>query len=170
MSETSVLRGPVTVRSARPDEYDLIGELTVEVYVGGGMVKPDSGYVPELRDAAGRAAHTDLLVAEVAGEVVGAVAYCPPGSRYAVVAGADEAEFRMLAVRERARGRGAGRALVEACLDRARAAGLRGLRLVTQANMPAAQRMYERMGFRRTPERDWTLDNGVRLLAYHMPL
>ncbi|MBX6768591.1 MAG: GNAT family N-acetyltransferase, partial [Actinomadura rubrobrunea] len=80
------------------------------------------------------------------------------------------AEFRMLAVRERARGRGAGRALVEACLDRARAADLRGLRLVTQANMPAAQRMYERMGFRRTPERDWTLDNGVRLLAYHMPL
>ncbi|WP_344953120.1 GNAT family N-acetyltransferase [Actinomadura miaoliensis] len=160
----------MTVRTARPDEHDLVGELTVEVYVGGGLVAPDSGYVPELRDARARAAHTELLVAEIAGEVVGAVAYCPPGSRYAAVADADEAEFRMLAVVERARGLGVGRALVEACLHRARAAGLRGLRLVTQHNMPVAHRMYERMGFRRTPERDWSLDSGKRLLIYHMPL
>ncbi|GLZ14798.1 N-acetyltransferase [Actinomadura sp. NBRC 104425] len=170
MAETSVVRGPVTVRPARPDEHDLVGELTVEVYVGGGLVAPDSGYVPELRDARARAEDTELLVAELAGEVVGSVAYCPPGSRYAALAGVDEAEFRMLAVVERARGRGVGRALVEACLDRARAAGLSGLRLVTQHNMPAAHRLYERMGFRRTPERDWTLESGKELLAYHMPL
>ncbi|HEY8481747.1 MAG TPA: GNAT family N-acetyltransferase [Spirillospora sp.] len=155
------------VRPARPDEYDLVGDLTVEVYVDGGLVSPASSYVAVLRDAADRAARSDLLVAEVDGEVVGAVAYCPPGTPYAQVAGPDEAEFRMLAVREKARGRGAGTAMVRACVDRARAAGLRGLRLSTQANMVEAHRMYERMGFVRTPDRDWCpTPDGEKLLTY----
>jgi ribosomal protein S18 acetylase RimI-like enzyme len=156
--------GPVTVRPARPDEYELVGDLTVEVYVDGGLVSPTSSYVGTLRDAADRAARADLLVAESGGEVVGAVAYCGPGSPYVQIAGPDEAEFRMLAVREKARGLGAGTAMVRACVGRARAAGLRGLRLSTQANMVGAQRMYERMGFVRTPDRDWVPAPGVKLL------
>ena len=109
-----------------------------------------------LRDAADRAAKCDLLVAEADGEVVGAVAYCGPGSSYAELAGPGEAEFRMLAVREKARGRGAGTAMVLECVGRARAAGLATLRLSTQANMTDAHRLYERLGFVRTPERDWS--------------
>ncbi|MDL4819137.1 GNAT family N-acetyltransferase [Actinomadura opuntiae] len=159
---------PVTVRDARPHEYDLIGELTVEVYVHGGLVSPESSYVETLRNAADRAAKSQLLVAEVAGEVAGAVAYCPPGSPYAELAGPDEAEFRMLAVLAKARGAGAGRALVGECTARARAAGLSGLRLSTQANMQAAHRMYERLGFVRTPDRDWSPVPGLRLLTYSL--
>lgn len=139
------------VRTARPDEYDLVGELTVEVYVRGGLVSPESPYARKLRDAADRAANAELLVAEDAGRIAGAVAYCPPGTPYADLAGPDEAEFRMLAVLEDARGRGAGRAMVRACIERARRAGLSGLRLSTQRNMESAQRMYENMGFVRTP-------------------
>lgn len=154
------------VRPARPDEYDLIGDLTAEVYVDGGLVSPESSYVGALRDAAGRAAESELLVAEIGGEVAGAVAYCPPGSPYAEVAGPDEAEFRMLAVREKARGRGVGRAMVRACADRARAAGLTGLRLSTGPDMAAAHRLYERMGFVRTPDRDWAPVPGVNLITY----
>lgn len=156
----------VVVRVARPEEYELVGELTVEVYVHGGLVSPESSYVQTLRDAGDRAAKAELLVAEVGGEVAGAVAYCPPESPYAELAGPDEAEFRMLAVREKARGKGAGRAMVMACVERARAAGLRGLRLSTQHNMGTAQRMYERLGFVRTPERDWAPAPGVDLLTY----
>ncbi|CNE97289.1 transcriptional regulator [Mycobacterium tuberculosis] len=158
--------GGLVVRPARPEEYELVGELTVEVYVHGGLVSPESSYVKTLRNAADRAAKAELLVAEVAGEIAGAVAYCPPGSPYAELAGPDEAEFRMLAVREEARGKGAGRAMVAACVERARAAGLRGLRISTQRNMRAAQRMYERLGFVRTPERDWAPAPGVDLLTY----
>ncbi|MFF5258976.1 GNAT family N-acetyltransferase [Actinomadura viridis] len=161
---------PVTVRPARPDEYARVGELTVEVYVHGGLVSPSSGYVHTLRDAADRATATELLVAEVGGEIAGAVAYCPPGSRYAELAGPDEAEFRMLAVLERARGGGAGRALVLECVDRARRAGLAALRLSTQRNMLQAQRLYERMGFARTPERDWAPVPGVDLITYTLDL
>ncbi|MFB4311600.1 GNAT family N-acetyltransferase [Actinomadura sp. GTD37] len=160
----------VVVRAARPEEYALVGDLTVEVYVHGGLVSPESSYVRTLRDAPDRAAKAELLVAEVAGEVAGAVAYCPPGSPYAELAGPGEAEFRMLAVRETARGKGAGRAMVRACAERARAAGLRGLRLSTQPNMDSAHRMYERMGFVRTPERDWAPVPGVDLLTYALAL
>lgn len=160
----------VIVRPARPDEYEPVGELTVDAYVGGGLVSPESSYVNTLRDAADRAAKSELLVAEVEDEVVGAVAYCPPGSPYANIAGPDEAEFRMLAVKESARGRGVGRALVAACADRARAAGLVCLRLSTQSDMDAAQRLYERMGFVRTPERDWAPVSGLKLLAYALAL
>ena len=160
----------VTVRRARPAEYALVGELTVEAYVHGGLVDPDDSYVERLRDAADRAAKAELLVAELAGEIAGSVAYCPPGSPYAELAGPDEAEFRMLAVRERARGAGAGRALVQACIDRARDAGLAALRLATQPNMRAAQRIYTRMGFTRSPERDWNPVPELRLMTYVLDL
>ncbi|MFI0373117.1 GNAT family N-acetyltransferase [Actinomadura sp. 1N219] len=160
----------VIVREARADEYELIGELTVEVYVAGGLVSAASPYVSTLRDAAGRAEKSELLVAEIGGEVGGAVAYCPPGSPYAELAGPDEAEFRMLAVREKARGRGAGRAMVLECVSRARAARLGGLRLSTQRNMDDAHRLYERMGFVRTPDRDWAPAPGVDLLTYALAL
>lgn len=161
---------PVVVRAARPDEYGLVGDLTVEVYVDGGLVSPTSSYVETLRDAADRAAKSDLLVAEVDGEVAGAVAYCGPGSSYADVAGPGEAEFRMLAVREKARGRGAATALVLECVERARASGIGALRLSTQSNMTGAHRLYERLGFVRTPERDWSPVPGLKLMTYALVL
>ena len=161
---------PVIVRTARADEYELIGELTVQVYVDSGLIPATSSYVGTLRDAATRAARSELLVAETGGAVDGAVMYCPPGTHYSELAGPDEAEFRMLAVREKARGKGLGRTLVQACVDRARAAGISTLRLSTQRNMRDAHRLYERMGFVRTPDRDWEPAPGVDLLTYALAL
>ena len=50
----------------------------------------------------------------------------------------------------RARGQGTGRRLVEAALDGARAAGHRRLELGVTDRAPAAEALYERLGFRRT--------------------
>lgn len=62
----------------------------------------------------------------------------------------------MLAVGKDARGRGVGEALVRFCVERARETPeCRRLVLSTQSNMASAHRIYERMGFVRTPERDW---------------
>ncbi|MDL4771977.1 MULTISPECIES: GNAT family N-acetyltransferase [Thermomonosporaceae] len=160
----------VTVRPVRTAEYGRVGALTVEVYVHGGLVSPASPYVSTLADAADRAAKSELLVAEVGGDLAGAVAYCPPSSPYAELAGPDEAEFRMLAVLDRVRGQGVGRALVQACVDRARGTGLARVRLSTQENMGSAHRLYERMGFTRTPDRDWSPVPGVDLMTYVLPL
>jgi RimJ/RimL family protein N-acetyltransferase len=50
----------------------------------------------------------------------------------------------------RARGRGAGRALMEAIVERARADGHRRLELTVTDHSPAAPALYESLGFRRT--------------------
>jgi ribosomal protein S18 acetylase RimI-like enzyme len=160
----------ITIRLARPEEYDAVGDLTVDAYLEDGLISPQSSYVSILRDAADRAAEAEVLVAELAGELVGAVAYCPPDSAYAEIAAQDEAEFRMLAVPVAARGKGVGGALVQACIDRARKSGFTGLRLSTQRNMGAAHRIYERLGFERTPDRDWSPVPGVDLVTYALVL
>jgi ribosomal protein S18 acetylase RimI-like enzyme len=76
----------------------------------------------------------------------------------------------MLAVSAAARGKGVGGALVRACIDRARESGFTGLRLSTQRNMGPAHRIYVRIGFERTPERDWSPVPGVDLLTYALTL
>lgn len=160
----------VTVRSARPDEFDAVGELTVDVYrlLRGGH---PGEYDADLRDVARRATETDVLVAvEDDGTLLGSVALAAYGSEYAEQAGPGEAVFRMLAVSPAARRRGAGRALVQACIDRARALGMRRLRLSTQPNMGDAHRLYDRAGFVRTPEHDWSPRPGIDLITYALDL
>src|SRR5262245_19292166 len=112
----------VEIREARPEEYAAIGELTVEAYRGAG--ETEEAYYAELRDVATRASEVPVLVAlDDAGGVLGAVTYVPgPGPWHEGEFG-DAASFRMLAVSADARGRGVGQALVEACIERARAAG-----------------------------------------------
>ena len=59
-----------------------------------------------------------------------------------------------LGVRPSSRSRGAGRQLVEACIDRARAAGATHIGLHTAPFMTAAVHVYETMGFERAPQFD----------------
>jgi ribosomal protein S18 acetylase RimI-like enzyme len=161
----------VTVRPARAEEYPAVGELTAAAYLAGGFVTADSFYVAELKNAAKRAAQAEVLVAEDAGTLLGAVAFVPPGSAFGEITEAeDEAAFRMLAVSPAAQGRGVGRALVDACLYRARALGVARMRLSTQPDMAAAHRLYEKLGFVRTPERDWSPVPGVDLWTYELEL
>jgi GNAT superfamily N-acetyltransferase len=71
-------------------------------------------------------AAAEVWVAELAGRLVGTVTWCPPGSQYREIASRDDqAEFRMLAVDPTVRRQGVARALVDACLARARADGSR---------------------------------------------
>jgi ribosomal protein S18 acetylase RimI-like enzyme len=158
----------VEVRLARPEEYSAITDVTLEVYVGGGYFPADDGYVEELSATAARAGEADLLVAVEDGVVLGAVTYCPLGSSWREIAAQDEGEFRMLAVSGAARGRGVGLALVEACVDRAREAGLRGLAISTMGEMTDAQRLYGRLGFNRVPDSDWSPNSGVCLMAFRL--
>ncbi|MCU1615175.1 MAG: Acetyltransferase, N-acetylglutamate synthase, partial [Frankiales bacterium] len=83
-----------------------------------------------------------------------------------VLTSADEAAFRMLVVDPAVRGRGVGELLVRACLDRARAAGKRRMVLSTDPRMRSAHRLYERLGFTRLAERDWSPMPGTDLLVY----
>ncbi len=72
-----VMPAALEVRTARPDEFAAIADLTERVYVDGGHA--DQSYVPTLRDVAGRAASTTVLVALLDGAAVGAVAIATRG-------------------------------------------------------------------------------------------
>ncbi len=160
----------LVVRPAEPADLEEAGRVTLEAYVADDHIAADHFYAAHLLDAAARADEAELLVAELDGTVVGTVTFCPQGSPFAEVAGPGEGEFRMLAVAPAGRRRGVAEALVRACLDRARERGYDAMVLSTMPVQVAAQRLYERLGFRRTPERDWSPAPGVELIGYRLDL
>jgi len=162
----------ILIRPALASELDAAGHLTAESFITGGHTARGGTYEPQLRDGRDRAARAELLVAvdPASGALLGSVTFAPPGSPYANLAQDDEGEFRMLAVSPEARGRGAGEALVRACLERARELGLRRVVMSTQPDMVHAHRIYDRLGFVRTPERDWSPLPDIPLLTYALDI
>jgi ribosomal protein S18 acetylase RimI-like enzyme len=169
--EPSSAPGPtgIAVDAATRADWPAIAELTVGVYRGEQLAS--ERYVAALGDVAGRAELSTLLVARAAdGQVVGSVALVLAGEFGEVLESGDEAGFRMLVVDPSVRGRGVGELLVRACLERARAAGKRRAVISTDPRMTSAHRLYERLGFTRLPERDWSPMPGVDLLVYALDL
>jgi len=159
------------IRSVRPVEFAPLGRLTVEAYRsldGGGDL---GGYAAELADVARRAAVADVLVAVDGATLLGGVTFVPgPDNPYAEELGPGEVGIRMLAVTPSAQGRGIGRALSVACIERARAAGANGVALHSTPWMTTAHRLYESLGFVRAPERDLRVSADLVLLSFVLAL
>jgi GNAT superfamily N-acetyltransferase len=154
-------------------ELAAVGALTVQAYTADGYLRgAEDGYAQHLQAAADRARYAELAVAvdEDCGTLLGTVTYCLAGTPWAEISHPGEAEFRMLAVAPEARGHGVGAALAGWCVEQARADGCTGVVLSTLPVMHAAHRLYERMGFVRTPERDWWPVPEVELITYALPL
>lgn len=162
----------VTIRLARDDELEAAGDLVVAAYRTHRDMEDADGYLAHVRDARGRATEVDVLVAvDADGRLLGCVSYVRDHtSAFAEVERPGEAGFRMLGVAPGDRGRGVGRALVNSCLERARTAGRTGLVIVTAPSWTDAQRLYERMGFCRAPDRDFEPVPGIGLWAYGITL
>jgi len=158
----------VTVRPAHLDELSAVGELTVAAYEE--HVEPEDYYLARLRDAVTRAREAELYVAELEGRLAGTVTFCPQGSPWAELAQPGEGEFRMLGVDPAARRRGVAEALVSVCLERSRELGYDAVVLSSLPEQHAAHRLYERFGFRRLPDRDWSPAEHVDLLAFRLAL
>jgi ribosomal protein S18 acetylase RimI-like enzyme len=161
----------VTIRLARPAEYEVAGRLTVDAYRASGYMEADSPYALKLADAGTRAREAELWVAvDEEDTVLGTVTMAPPTSPWAEIAGPADMEFRMLAVSAAARGRGVGEALTRAVLDRTAELGLTGVVLSSSTAMTTAHRIYERLGFHRTPAKDWQPIPETHLLTYRLDL
>jgi ribosomal protein S18 acetylase RimI-like enzyme len=158
------------IRLARPDEYDEVGELTASAYQADGFIPEGSDYGLRLRDAADRAAKAELWVAADGANLLGTVTFCTPGSVYREIGEDGEGEFRMLGVSPKARGLGIGTALTAHCMQRSLDLGYTRIVMCSAWNMITAHRVYERLGFTRLPERDWSPLPGTDLYAFTLDL
>lgn len=162
----------LVVREARPDEWAVAGAVVEAayradpLYAGG-----DDDYLRHLADVADRARTCRILVAVEGGVISGCLTLVPgPESPYAETEGPGEAGIRMLGVDPGWQGRGVARALMDAAADTARGWGRRRLTLVVRAGNGRAQRLYEGLGYRRAPARDFEPIPGILLEGYELDL
>lgn len=159
-----------TIRPAHPAELTAVGELTVAAYRVDGYLNDDqTTYSRKLADATTRHREAELLVAaDDEDTLLGTVTIAQPGNPWQELAVPDTLEFRMLAVSPAARGRGVGQALTRRVIDRAAELGLGTVVLSSSPLMKTAHRLYERLGFRRTPEFDWSPVPGLPLITFRL--
>jgi len=146
--------GPIDIRPAHPDHIELIGHLTVGAYHAGGHLTPGSPYESVLRDVGSRLDRT--LIADRAGELVGAISAFEHGHPMSELATEGEWEIRFLAVRADCWGSGVARSLMAAAEDRAESGGAGSIVLYVIDRNERARAFYPRLGYVRRPERDWS--------------
>jgi putative acetyltransferase len=103
---------------------------------------PEVDYMSRAYDRAGAAYF--VLAEKASGAVVGGGGVAPLDA-----ADPEVCELRKMYFLPSARGRGAGRRMLETCLARARELGYRRCYLETLTGMATAQLLYEKAGFRR---------------------
>ena len=158
-----------SIREAREDEYDTIAALIVDAYAEyAAHMSPDawSGFGNEIANVRGRTSDSTLFVAEVDGRLAGSV------TMFSGWRGTQEgsAQLRLLAVPPENRGSGVGRALMEACIERAKRDGKQRLVLTTTQEMAVARELTESLGFVREPGLDHEPAPGVRYQGYELKL
>ena len=152
-------------------EAEEVGRLTLAAYAADGRITPDHPYAVHLADAGARLRDAVLLVAAApGGDLLGTVTVVPPSGSIAEMCRPGEMVVRMLAAAPAARRRGVGEVLTRACVELARDRGCERVILSSGTWMTSAHRLYERLGFVRVPERDWSPRVDVHLLAFELRL
>ncbi|CAM5207276.1 putative N-acetyltransferase YhbS OS=Ureibacillus acetophenoni OX=614649 GN=SAMN05877842_1183 PE=4 SV=1 [Ureibacillus acetophenoni] len=162
------------IRDALPTEFAKVKEIRLAAY------EEHAGKVPESHwnalkqqiiadeDTPG----IETIVAEVDGEIVGtAVLYPAETSAYQGLVDNQLTypELRKLAVSDKARGKGVAKALIQECINRAKKKGYASMGLHTADYMETAMKLYEKIGFVRTPEEDFIpLEDGIVVKAFRI--
>ncbi|MEE2778413.1 MAG: GNAT family N-acetyltransferase [Acidobacteriota bacterium] len=168
----------VEVRKSRASERQCLRDITLAAYQEySRLLRPEywASYEQHIN-----ATHDDLgageqLVALISDQPVGTAVYYPPGTSFGedidtAQMSPDCPEIRLLAVTPESRGSGAGRALMDAVVMRARDTGAPGLVLHTLEVMKAARALYASMGFERAPELDFQPAKEWFVQGYRLPL
>ena len=149
------------IRDASPNDQDAIRDLTLAAYQEYAAQFPAhwEDYRQNILTTLGLATSAEQIVAEQNGTILGSVLLFPAGIIGFKPDGAPVTspcpEVRLLAVVPSSRGQGIGAELMEECVRRARRSGAAVLTLHTTNMMQSALRLYERMGFVRSPELDF---------------
>lgn len=161
---------PVTVRLVEPSEHAAVGALLVDAYTSDYDISGE--YLESLAAVAERAAEHEVWVAvDADGALLGSVATPRPGRLISELARDGELDFRLLGVSPAARGRGVGEILTRHVVDLARERGASRVVMNSGPQMISAHRLYHRLGFARSHERETrVLDDGTRLFAFVLEL
>ncbi|MBM7505455.1 GNAT family N-acetyltransferase [Agromyces aurantiacus] len=168
---TSIDPGSLVVRLMHDHEVAAVRRLVTRAYAGDFELSAE--YLAQIEAVDERAREHEVWVAVDAatGALLGTVTTPRPGARLSPVAReGDELDFRFLGVAADARGRGVGEALVRHVMALAAERGIRRVVLNTGPEMLAAQRLYDRLGFTRLPDREHVFERpdgtSFLMLAY----
>lgn len=157
--------GDLVIRDIRVDEVPLLEDFLYEaVFIPEGVTPPQRSVIREpllwrTIDGFGMLPDDRCLVAELAGQVVGAV-WCRTADQYGHVD--NETPSLSIALYPEFRGRGIGTALMRAMIARLTEAGYARVSLSVQRENHA-RRLYESLGFTTVGERDGELVMVCRL-------
>lgn len=159
----------LAIRPAAPADYDAVARITAAAYLEAGyFASVDHRYMRHIMDVAARAAVAPVIVAERGDTVIGSATLAVHGDEWADIARPHELEFRLLVVDPAVQRSGAGQAMVEWIIAKARATpGITSIALTTGEDWHGAHALYRKLGFTRAPERDWPVPEGNKLLLVY---
>ncbi len=153
------------IRDVRRDEYELLGQLMVEVYSnldGFPTQNERPGYYDMLANIGSFSEQKDtqvLVAISAEKRIVGGVVYfgdmATYGSGGTAPAEKNSSGIRLLAVDPRSRGAGVGKALTNACIQLAKDTGHPQVILHTTQAMQVAWALYQKLAFERSPDLDF---------------
>jgi GNAT superfamily N-acetyltransferase len=160
-----MLKQEYTIRNAKVDEFEQIGQLMVQVYSqleGFPKASEQPEYYKMLANI-GALTHkpgTELLVAvSQEGKIAGGVVYFNDMQQYGSGGTATREQnasgFRLLAVDPLHRGQGIGKLLTHECIRKAKAINHSQVIIHTTKSMQTAWKMYETIGFKRLEDLDF---------------
>lgn len=162
------MNATITVTKAEPHHYSTIGELMVKVYsqlkgFPGPTEQPK--YYQMLTNIGTYCEdhHVDLLIAtshnnDIAGGVVYIDDMANYGSGGTATAEKNASGFRLLAVDPEYRGLGIGKRLINKCIENATNNKHDQVIIHSTKAMKTAWSMYEKLGFKRSPDLDFMQD------------
>ena len=168
----------ITIREAMSSEFDEIGQLMINVYShlqDFPSMDEQPGYYKMLANIGDFTKNPDtklLVAASPESKILGGVVYFGDMKYYGSGGTATEAinasGIRLLAVDPNTRGMGVGKALTQVCIQNARDRKQSEVILHTTKAMEIAWGMYEKMGFKRSPDLDFSQEQlavyGFRLM------
>lgn len=169
----------LTIRDLHPGEFEALGRLMVEVYSSlDGFPKPaDQPRYYEMLAGIGRFTEKPsarvLVAVSPQGPLVGGVVYFGDMAEYGSGGVATSIQgasgIRLLGVDPKFRNAGAGKALAKACIQLARDAGHAQVILHTTQAMRIAWGLYERLGFTRSEDLDFS-QQGLPVFGFRLKL
>ncbi len=173
------MNSELQIRDLRPEESDALGRLLVEVYssLDGFPTPAEQPQYYEMLANIGRFAERPgarVLVAltaeeELVGGVVCIGEMAEYGSGGTATSVKDASGIRLLAVSPHRRKLGAGKCLTRACIELARQAGHSQVILHSTQAMRTAWQMYEKLGFARSEDLDFS-QMGLPVFGFRLRL